>query len=91
MTWIEVLSPEGAQPQAETGEAARIPSLNGALIGLHDNAKPGAVDLLSAIGDGLIRRGARTQSWSKAHAARPSSHIPELASAVAGAVFALGD
>ena len=91
MTWIDVLSPEGAQPHSETGDASRLSSLDGALIALHDNAKPGAVDLLSVIGDDLTRRGARTQSWSKAHAARPSPHIPELTSAAAGAVFALGD
>ncbi|MDQ4039752.1 MAG: hypothetical protein M3313_15730 [Actinomycetota bacterium] len=91
MTWIDVLSPEGAQPETESGDVPRLSSLQGALIGLHDNAKPGAVDLLTVIGADLVRRGAQTQSWSKAHAARPSPHIPELASSVTGALFALGD
>lgn len=91
MTWIDVLSPEGAHGPSESGDTLRLPSLQDTVIALHDNAKPGAVDLLAAIGGGLVERGARTRSWSKAHAARPSQHIPELTGAVAGAVFALGD
>lgn len=89
--WIDVLSPEGGQGPSETTEARPLPSLQGALIALHDNAKPGALDLLGAIGNGLTIRGARTRSWSKAHAARPSHHIPDVVSVAAGAVFALGD
>ncbi len=91
MTWIDVLSPEGPQGRTELGDTLRLSSLQDTAIALHDNAKPGAVDLLAAIGEGLVARGARTKSWSKAHAARPSSHIPDLTGAVAGAVFALGD
>lgn len=91
MTWIDVLSPEGGQGQSESGDTQRLSSVQGALIALHDNAKPGAVDLLAVIGRGLTERGARTRSWSKPHAARPSHHIAELSAAAAGAVFALGD
>ena len=91
MTWIEVLSPEGRPAPSAAGGTARLAGLNGVTIGLHDNAKPGAVELLTAIGSGLTGQGAQLRSWSKAHAARPSPHIAELSAHVAGAVFALGD
>lgn len=91
MTWIEVLSPDGGHASPQTLEAARLADLRGVTIGLHDNAKPGAVELLSAIGGGLTRSGAQLRSWTKVHAARPSPHLAELTSVVGGAVFALGD
>lgn len=91
MTLIEVLSPEGGAPHTEALDAPRLPDVRGTLIGLHDNAKPGAAELLRAIGLGQIERGDQLRSWTKAHAARPSPHIIELGAPVRGAVFVLGD
>lgn len=98
MSSIEILSPEGPVAGSGLGAgrpatplAARPRDLAGRRIALHDNAKPGARDLLAAIGSGLSVAGATCRGWSKAHAARPSPHVADMAAAVQGAVFALGD
>lgn len=88
---IEILSPEGAGHRPRGRLAPRLPDLDGVTVALHDNAKPGAVPLLAAIGTGLTARGARLRRWSKPHAARPTAHGPEMAATVRAAVFALGD
>lgn len=96
MSRIEILTPEGASRQLAAASPAarlapRLPDLAGRQIALHDNAKPGSIELLTALGTGLQEAGARLRRWSKAHAARPSSHVAEMAATCAAAVFALGD
>jgi hypothetical protein len=91
MASIEVLSPEGPERHVAGRLARRLPGLHGTTVALHDNAKPGAVQLLSAIGEGLVARGARLRRWGKTHAARPTPHVAEMSGAVDAAVFALGD
>jgi hypothetical protein len=88
---IEILSPEGPARAVRVRLAPRLSHLDGVTVALHDNAKPGAQSLLLAIGSGLAARGARLRRWGKTHAARPTTHAPEMARAVAAAVFALGD
>lgn len=87
----EVLSPEGAAGRPADARARRLPALAGHVVALHDNAKPGAGHLLAVVGDALGAAGAQLRAWHKAHAARPSPHIPEMARAADAAVFALGD
>lgn len=91
MTRIEILSPEGTDRRSEVAPAPRLTSLSGVLVAMHDNAKPGSLDLLAAVGTGLREHGARLGAWHKPHAARPSHHIAEMANTVDAAVFALGD
>lgn len=91
MAEIEVLSPEGRVRDTANVAAPRLPSLAGVAVALHDNAKPGALELLAAVGRGLEARGARLRSWHKPHAARPSHHLAAMAGQVRAAVFALGD
>lgn len=91
MTTLEILSPEGAKRDSTVVPARRLDSLSGVLVAIHDNAKPGALDLLDAVGAGLREQGARLRAWHKPHAARPSHHIAEMADTVDAAVFALGD
>jgi hypothetical protein len=96
---IEILAPDGIPGpgrQHRTRElvgnlAPRLSALAGRTVALHDNAKPGSRELLTAIGEGLAGHGADLRRWSKAHAARPSPHVPELAVSADAAVFALGD
>jgi hypothetical protein len=94
---LEILSPDGvgastaAARTASVQLAPRLPGLAGRQVALHDNAKPGSGELLSAIGRGLEASGAGLRRWSKAHAARPSPHVADMAPAVDAAVFALGD
>lgn len=88
---IEILSPEGHRRSTTERLAPRATRLDGITVALHDNAKPGAETLLLAIGDGLAARGAQVRRWGKAHAARPTTHVPEMARAAGAAVFALGD
>jgi hypothetical protein len=87
----EILSPEGPRRRVTGRLAPRVTRLDGLTVALHDNAKPGAETLLLAIGDGLAARGAHLRRWGKTHAARPTTHVPEMARAAEAAVFALGD
>ena len=91
MSTLEIMSPEGAERRSAVVSARRLATLSGVLVAMHDNAKPGALDLLDAVGGGLRQRGARLRAWHKPHAARPSHHIAEMADTVDAAVFALGD
>lgn len=92
MSRMLILSPEGPDRAGAAGPAPahRLPGLTGRLIAIHDNSKPGATEILGPMADTLAGSGARIRRWSKAHAARPSPHIEEMATAVHAAVFALG-
>jgi hypothetical protein len=95
---IEVLVPDGVADRQAPGAptrsfdlAPRLPTMGARRVALHDNAKPGAAELLAPIGRALRASGAEPHRWSKAHAARPSPHLADVAAAVDAAVFALGD
>lgn len=88
---IEVLSPEGTGGTRKLALAGRLQSEAGATLALHDNSKPGAVDLLEGVASALVRGGAIVRTWSKPHAARPSPHLGAVIETCQAAVLALGD
>lgn len=91
MTTLEIVSPEGDDRRSTVVPARRLDCLSGVLVAMHDNGKPGALELFDAVGGGLRQQGARSRAWHKPHAARPSHHLAEMADTVDAAVFALGD
>jgi hypothetical protein len=88
---VDVLSPEGVRHRSQLRPAPRLSSLAERRIGLHDNRKPGAVELLGGIAAGLAEDGVTFASWHKAHAARPTPHLAAMSGTAEAVVLALGD
>jgi hypothetical protein len=89
---IEVLSPVGIRRTERRPLAARPQSLAGRVIGLMDNNKPGARQLLEGIKDELAHRGVQTFFYRrKAHPSGPSPYVEEVAARSDAVVGALGD
>lgn len=78
---MDVLSPVRSAPAALKPLAPRRASLDGARIGILDNAKPNAGVLLGRVAELLAarHRGASIARWSKPGASRPATMIDEIA------------
>lgn len=89
---MKIVNPEGVRSVAEKALAIRPTTLDGAVVGLLDNNKPGAKEIFDGlmpklhelgVGDFVYRR--------KIHPAGPNPHVAELAGRVDVAISALGD
>jgi hypothetical protein len=89
---IEVLSPVGTHIPTPQPLVRRLDALEGKVIGLIDNNKPGSRQILEAIREGLAAYNVRDFVYSrKAHPAEGSPYVAELATRVDAAVGAIGD
>ncbi len=89
---IEVLSPVGVRGTERRPVAPRLRRLDGAVIGLMDNSKPGGRQLLQGLREELAAEGVKSFLYrAKAHAAVGSPYVQEVASACDAVVGALGD
>lgn len=89
---MRIVVPIGAQGQIRQELPQRPSSIEGLTIGLLDNNKPGATEILGGLGEALLEAGAReVLHRQKSHPAGPSPYIGELAERVHVAVSAVGD
>ncbi len=89
---IEVLSPVGIRRAERRPLAPRPQSLTGRVVGLMDNNKPGARQLLDGIKEALAHRGIQSFFYRrKAHPSGPSPYVEEVAAHSEAVVGALGD
>ena len=89
---MKVVNPEGVRSTQERPLAPRVPTLQGAVVGLLDNNKPGAKEILDGLVAGLRELGVRDFVYRrKIHPAGPNPHVAELAEQVDVAISALGD
>ena len=89
---IEILSPVGTHIPAPRPLAERLDTLEGKVVGLLDNNKPGGRQILEVIRQGLAAYHVRDFVYSrKAHPAEGSPYVAEVATQVDAAVGAIGD
>lgn len=88
-----VVDPEGPRStRLKVAAPRRLRSLDGAVIGLLDNAKPGARELFDGMTPKLAELGVKDFVYRrKVHPAGPSPHVAEVADRVDVAISALGD
>ena len=87
-----IVNPEGARSTAERSLTPRPASLQGAVVGLLDNNKPGAKEIFDGLMPNLRELGVADFVYRrKVHPAGPNPHVVELAGRVDVAISALGD
>ena len=89
---MQIIHPEGRPTIVEKLLARRPASLQGAVVGLLDNNKPGAREIFDGLVPALREIGiAEVVYRRKVHPAGPSPYISEVASRANVVISALGD
>lgn len=89
---VQVVNPTGRKSTAPRGLAPRPASLDGIVLGLLDNNKPGARELFSGLEPRLQDLGiAEVVYRQKSHPSAPSPYVAEVAELADVVVSALGD
>lgn len=89
---IQLVNPTGRRAVVQKQLAPRLPSLDGMVVGLLDNNKPGAKELFDGLEPGLRALGITEFVYRrKAHPAGPSPYVEEVAERADLVLSALGD
>jgi hypothetical protein len=90
---IEIPNPVSPRRETTVGAASRLRSLDGMLVGLLHNGKPGGAEVLQGIQRALSLRyeNLRFEYRRKPHASTGAAFLPSLFDRWDAAVVALGD
>lgn len=89
---VTIVNPTGRKTTTARALAPRHPSLEGAVVGLLDNNKPGAEELFDGLETRLREMGVADEiRRKKAHPSARSPHVTEIAERADVALSALGD
>lgn len=89
---VQIVDPTGWKSTTSRALAPRPSSLEGLVIGLLDNNKPGAKELFSGLEPKLREMGAADVVYrQKSHPSAPSPYVTEVAERADVVLSALGD
>lgn len=89
---MKVMSPLGVPRPSTMTLAPKLQTLKGAVVGLVDNSKPGAIPLLKGIADELLKAGvAEVREFPKNTASAGHPQIETITRESEAVVLALGD